>query len=251
MCPGAILVDEDRNAEAGTGRAEAIAGTTRRHYFWLRKRARPNEVTTEGWRPQKRYRVATKRWRKQVDTMLKYGTSFKGLVAFKRQPKQSQWSEAAWRSWPFLVLTPDQGSDGVAGINALLRKSELKLNVDAFWDPWHGVQNDIELGYKKEGLYPFVLLLMITHNLNHGPPKEEDLRYKQLCESRSYLYSKFTANTSVLFQTRARGIAAELDGLYEANPGQSREEALWEYLAGQAPFERKGHRAKLCEFFLG
>ena len=69
--------------------------------------------------------------------------------------------------WPLLIISPDQGSDGVAAMNFL--KHYCHLNVLSFWDPNHGAWNDCKFVLKHVGLWCFVNLMALVFNLQHGP----------------------------------------------------------------------------------
>jgi hypothetical protein len=132
-----------------------------------------------------------------------------------------------------LTLSNDQGSDCAAGVYALCYHEPLKLNVTAFWDQAHGSWRDIQRMVKLCGHYPFLLLSLVTMNLNHGPDST-DLRYHQLRQAMQHHLRVASPASSPLFQALAARMLAEAAGELSVDSTQDPLARLWEHLRGQA-----------------
>ena len=73
--------------------------------------------------------------------------------------------------WPRLLLSLDQGSDGVCLTNWMRTPvyKNQRLNVECIWDWSHGGWNDYRQMLKKCGLWGFFLVSLIVFNSLHGP----------------------------------------------------------------------------------
>ena len=157
--------------------AAQLVEVNKRHATWLLKRSQARE--DESFRPRKVYRMTTKKLMWAWDVQWATSTCHNGLSAIKPTWADPQWATSNWRNWICLGPALDQGSDNICSISAGLNKPELKLNWSAYWDPWHGVDNDIMDGFKHEKLYAFLLLSLVMLNLQHGNAREPDCRYWQ------------------------------------------------------------------------
>jgi len=134
-------VEEEPAAPQGTKRSyeemlETQAGMLARHRAWLRRR----ESQKQSWRPATRFRSRAKRLLRSIDNQLRVSTQCGGLGFFRPKDDDVEWSTARWRSWPWLGMASDLGSDNVAGYMALERS--WNLNCDLFPDPSHGANRD-------------------------------------------------------------------------------------------------------------
>ena len=155
---------------------KAIRDTNQRHTAWVSKTvALPGEKTA--WRPRPVYRSAAKKFVDQVDNVIRFNTSFEGLSFIVYDEGAPAWKPENWRSWPSLVLAIDQGSDGLAGTNAMLRK--LDMNLLPFFEFCHGANNDLHGIFKELKVYDLALILLIVMNMAHGPDKDEGMLYDQ------------------------------------------------------------------------
>ena len=138
----------------------------------------------------------------------------------------------------------DQGGDGLAASNAMTHKK--KLNWFCFMDWSHGACNDLDKGYKQNGNYPFMLLVLVVLNLPHGPEKDEGMRYQQMLECWQYLFNDdMGAENNVLFQARGPDILQERQ---EVGVCFNSLRELWQAMQSEMANKKKGYRAKLCQF---
>lgn len=101
----------DRCAEAfkgSFGKVKTALAISERHRCWLRKRLAP-EGAREGWRPQKVFRSAARKWVKTIDNQVRYSSSWLGIAHVRFVGDSPLWSPASWRSWPLLQCVQDQG----------------------------------------------------------------------------------------------------------------------------------------------
>ena len=232
--------------EIGENKAAAVSLINARHKAWILKRCAEGQKLA--WRPRKRYRTAAVKFIMATDNQLNVSTAWTGLQAFMPIEGDPLWAEANWRSWPYLSLALDQGTDGVCGWHALAYKENLALNTGAWWDWSHGACNDMELAYKAVGKFPFILLTMVAHNIQHGPEKDEGLRFRQLQESVQFLFQNFSADTCALFQSHAPAILEEMGDQLPAGSSGHTTQDLWMFLQEAAPFEKKDYKVNFCRF---
>eukprot|EP00971_Amphidinium_carterae_P061357 1215082-Amphidinium_carterae.1 len=83
------------------------------------------------------------------------------------------------------------------------------LNCDVLWDMSHGLHNDTINALKGVGAWQFVLLLLVTVNLPHGPMQDEAMRFAQLVESTQSMYQQHEPQICPLFQAHAVNILEE------------------------------------------
>jgi hypothetical protein len=178
-----------------------------RHRNWLLKRVAPLGAA-EGWRPQKRHRTSTEKWVRNLDCQIQYGTAWSGLSHVKYEANSSLWSPQNWQHWPCVHTVQDQGGDGLSGWHSMAYYSSL--NTTCFWDWAHGAARDLEGSLKAMKMWPFVILLMVAHNLGHGPEKDECLRFHQMNEALSFFFSTFDAANSELFLAYSKNMLDEL-----------------------------------------
>lgn len=115
---------------------------------WIKRKEAPRELGS--CRPSKRHRLGAKHWCQGLDNTLRRSTPLGGLGAFALPPPEKRsghWE--AWPRWPHLLLTIDQGSDGLCGAS-FLRSQDINLSV--LPDMSHAANNDFVDGCKDVGL---------------------------------------------------------------------------------------------------
>ena len=105
-----------------------------------------------------------------------YKTTGKTLLHWRVKDKMSE--RRAWNTWPLLSISTDLGSDELA-LHNCLQNGELRLNLDTFPDNGHGVWVDAKLCISHSNPWPLLAVVMISHNVPHGP-FNEDVRYRTL-----------------------------------------------------------------------
>ena len=150
-------------------KAAAVSAINKRHGDWLGTGDSGPQAKRRklGWRLRKKYPVSVLKWILRVHNQLRLSTAFGGLLAIQYAPSLSIWAPSNWRRWPGLASVQDQGTDGTSAIRAL--KYFKQCNIWEWWDFSHGACMDLKLGLQAVGLWPLVLLLMVVHNLGHGP----------------------------------------------------------------------------------
>lgn len=73
-----------------------------------------------------------------------------GLTYWRPQDGNPTWQH--WSRWPHLVVTADQGGDGVSGCHALMYKEDMVIHMTAQWDPAHGAWRGTLGNSKSQGL---------------------------------------------------------------------------------------------------
>ena len=79
------------------------------------------------------------------------------------------------------MLCSDRGSDAHCGYHALAYAKDFQINCSLWWDNSHDSYRGVLESIKKASLYPLVVLLMVTINLDHGPDST-NMRYCQMLE---------------------------------------------------------------------
>lgn len=108
--------------------------------------------------------------------------------------------------------------------------------------------NDLERSYRAVGVYPTVLVSLIVHNVQHGPDRDEGLRWSQLSESLRFLMPNFTPENCALFEFHSAAMLRQLGDKVTVERSDSPNEALWAFLQEGARFRTKGHRVNFCRF---
>ena len=71
--------------------------TTLRHRRWLQRRTVKKDDKQNSWRPQKKYRMASRRWNVTSDLVIKRCTKFKGHSSFKPRWGKEPWTNILWK----------------------------------------------------------------------------------------------------------------------------------------------------------
>ena len=231
-------------AEGEAGRIQTALSQRRRHRSWL-QRERGSAGHRDAWRPKKRFRVAAEKWVLAIDRQLRVSTSFGGLKFLKPDESDPTWSRQNWRAWPHMATILDQGGDGLSGIHAMLWL--LLLNVTPWFDPAHGIQNDMWTGFKAVSCFSTALLFLLIFNLSQGPEKEEGLRFQQLQECLEHMIEVYGScpETFVLLNAHAPNILNEMGNDLDLQPGTDPLLSLWEHIRSHAPFTKKAYRVKM------
>eukprot|EP00971_Amphidinium_carterae_P343841 6483859-Amphidinium_carterae.1 len=212
---------------------------------WLKRHvAGPDEQ--RAMRPQKRHRVSTLTYLRQVDNLLQVSCGWSGLVKVKLDVGVHPWTAENVEFWPKVALVTDQGPDMVSGFYAAAYGQGC--NVDALWDLSHGVHNDTINALKGVKSWQFVLLLLVTVNLPHGPQQDEAMRFAQLVESSQAMYTRHEPHNCPLFQSHAPNILKELGSKVELTSTESPELTLWRHLKEESKWPKLGGKTRLCKF---
>lgn len=146
---------------------------------------------------------------------------------------------------PHLLLSVDQGSDGLSGSSYL---RSVGLNLSVMPDPSHGNNNDFLDTLRDQGLFKFWVLMLIPMNVEHGPWLS-DLRYNQVRQSWAAFAQHAAPERAPLFLDKADDMLQECGGesALMADLGHDDvERALWDrMLSGWAP---KGAKVNLYRF---
>ncbi|CAK0898316.1 unnamed protein product [Prorocentrum cordatum] len=141
--------------------------------------------------------------------------------------------------WPRLSISPDQGSDGVAGIPHWLHTG---INVDPSCDFSHGVHNDIYGGIEAAG--PGCHISMSLRGINVPvSPWDENLRRGQVTGALKEAFATTTASTNVSFQDFVDDMLAEPAGREFADAPEPAG-ALWNLKESDASTARGGKTLK-------
>ena len=141
--------DGEPSEAQAAAKASAIHKLRVRQLKWLGRAAEAGSAAADKatWRPQKRYRLAAKRWLHHVDRQLSFSLGLdQGLSKFIPCPS---WGKDA-KLWPLLTCCMDQGSDGVAALHWMQRCK--RMNVDEIFDFSHNAWNDFKGTVKDCGL---------------------------------------------------------------------------------------------------
>lgn len=195
-------VDAALLSHGDEGKARALKESVRRQQCWLKRRASDQQLVT--WRPSKRFRTSAKQWLYAVDNQLKSSLPCRGLSDFVKS--ENSW--AIWKDYRHLLISADQGSDGLSAI-AYLRSLGAVLTFCP--DFSHGSQNDFYDALKSMHLFPFWILMLVVYNLEHGP-WQGDLRWNQINESWAEVFSHFGGGDFPLLDQRVESISRESGG---------------------------------------
>lgn len=172
-------------------------------------------------------------------------TELSGLAHFRVDLKREV-APGEWRRWPHLAISLDQGSDGVAAYWWL---QEVGVCLSAYWDFSHGAQNDWRNMLQDVDMFTFWILMMMVWNCPCGPLTDRT-RWQMLLEGWHAMFSNFSASDCPLFLSKVQDILRDRGGLVGLKDGQqSIEEALWDELKGDPPFQAGSPKTNLTRFF--
>jgi hypothetical protein len=188
---------------------------------FLRKRGSFDTDEGGNSKLRKRYRVKAFEWCLAVDNALRVGTG-RGLATFRRPADES----LSPFEWPRLSLAPDQGTDGLAALSFLMY--DQSINIDITPDTSHGMWRDVQLSIKRTGHWSFLLLMVASFNIVHGP-FEEDRFYNVVKEAVLEYFTVADPATCPIFQHYLPYILQDR-GEEERLTEEGVEAALWEDL---------------------
>lgn len=140
------------------------------------------------------------------------------------------------KTWRRSSVAPDQGGDGQAAYNYMVRK--MGVCADLSPDMSHGVNNDIGQFYGELSLKRQMLLWLAVFNIPVGP-WSTDARWQQCRSALQDIYQKHDWRDVPLFEAMAHSMLS--DPKYADVAGE--EDAygcLLERLAEDSPWRRKG-----------
>ena len=197
---GQVFLQSDQEQSDGAGaeaegNKELMKATQLRQRLWL---GRSNNGKRSTWRPRKLHRVSAKHWLINVDNAIKLTTTLNGLAHFVLPPEEKRngvWAD--WRTWPFLAISMDMGSDGVSAVHALLYMWMVCCDLVPDWS--HGLSRSVFQTLKKCNLYSLMLLGVISWNVPFGPDKE-DQRFLQIKGHMAWVFENCQPTDLLLFQ---------------------------------------------------
>lgn len=217
---------------------EAELGSRKRQLAWLLKSHFVSKQKA-AWRPRKRYRVASAKMLETVDHQLQVSGVERGLAFYQ----QAEWPAQSWASWPLLHLTLDQESSNLTSVHWL---SSQNCNIEATWDGAHGAWNDIKRAASDTGRYAWLLSLLLTWNIPHGPWWEGS-RSSQCREAVRAMCVKEWSEVSPLFEARAYEMLRERNDFGRlADEGVLQD--MWSEFKASSPFDNKGSKVSLNRF---
>lgn len=149
--------------------------------------------------------------------------------------------------WPHILVSPDQGSDGVCALGFLARVKDVNLSIA--WDPSHGVWNDCRAALRWSDLHSFQLLMVVVYNMSYGPWSEAKWFHEVRQGLRTYMnLQRETAQECPLYNFYADAIAKDQQRLNNELMDAERKD-LMEELGSAACFWQKGDKVSMCRFF--
>ena len=209
-----------------------------RHANFIQRKVGPTGAAS--WRPKPVHRVAVKHYGSSKDNQIML-YSGRGLGYYK--PDREQWVWQNWRTWPHYNFSCDLGSDGLCEMNAGLRK--FMLNVTLWPDADHGCQRSTVETLQSAQLFDFLILMMVTFNLPHGPDNN-DVRWNQILGVEDALAQRHNARSCVLFQAHVVDMINELRETGTELPGEKDADLeVWDLWLRRRRLRNKG--GLLCE----
>ena len=229
--------------DIGAKRSTVVRDCNARHLAWLR---RGPEQAAAKWRPPKFHRRSVVAGLRRMDNQIRVSTHWDGIVSLQYKPAQDGWGDTAWRTWPSLTFCGDQAGDNTSMVHCCGHK--LNMNLTEWWDWSHGCANDMKDSMKTVGLWPLQILLLVVHNLGHGPERDEMLRFHQINESLKFLFEHFDAKNCELFKARAPAILQEMSHKVDFKEDMTANESLFEHLKQDSAYPKIGHQTRMCQF---
>lgn len=217
------------------------ASQCQRHRNWVRRFSA--KAKAGSWRPIPWNRQAAKHWLSSLDNQFK-SLSVQGLIHFLPRLQSPPWTD--WRRWRVGFVSMDMGGDGVSAIHAAQFKFGLAL--ECYPDPPHGANRDIDGAIKHAGLFPLILLLLVSWNLPSGPFKE-DFRHRQIVERMEQCFRRNSPTACPLFEGMcSKKIQDFKDQGYPFSEDALADLQAWELMKARAHFPKQGRRITLCRF---
>ena len=194
------------------------------------------------WRPKTFYRRQCVKLLEVKDNLIRVMTDKPGLSYALYNPKLAVWADANWMHWPSILCGEDQAGEDVSACHALTYHKETMCNYLGMWETSHGINNDFSLTYDALGKKDFVLLILVTLNLKHGPDKDQGMRYWQQKDVAMDVIDNWKMGSFSLFQARSPRLQQEFAGEYEVD------ERGFDFVMQQLVSEATGTRCKMSEY---
>ena len=118
--------------------------------------------------------------------------------------KLYQVTDALLRSCPYkwrrLTIALDEGSDGKAAFYALT-SPKYRLNMECHFDMNHGLWNNMKQAIRDCGMWPTLIMAMISWNSIHGP-YDQDMFYKTFCDAHKEYFKTSMGPSDPAFQAQ-------------------------------------------------
>ena len=150
-----------------------------------------------------------------------------------------------FRNIPHLNISSDQGSDMLCALFALLYFAGVKINCTLWFDPAHGCNRDFWGAALSQDLRSFLLLMMISMNVLHGPD-ESDHRYGQMLDIVLKHMDSTGPTLCAVYQFLHAKLLMEFD--IDLETGESPEQALWYTMKGFLKGMKKGYKTNQARF---
>ena len=151
-------------------------------------------------------------------------------------------------TWPLLIVSCDEGSDGKAMLYAL-QSPKWNLNIMARFDPNHGLWNSIKAAMKAPsvGLWALALLSAIAWNMPHLPYNDDRFHYEVKNSVKQYFEDNHVGPDNAFFQMILPGL---LHDLREDNdfPTPEKVNELYDNLIESYPWFKLGDRVSQNRF---
>jgi len=118
-----------------------------------------------------------------------------------------------------------------------------QVNGTFYYDSIHRVNNDWWGALEECDMKNFLLLLMVTLNIHHGP-QESDAHYNTMQVVLRQHYSTSSSKLSPLFQADVQRIHNELSPMLDPIEGESPEQTMWRFAAERNECRKKGYKVK-------
>ena len=121
------------------------------------------------------------------------------------------------------------------------------MNGTFYFDGIHRCNNDWWNALDECGLKSFMMLLMVTLNIHHGP-QESDAHYNTMQTVLRQHYNTSSAKLSPLFQADIQRMNKELAPLIDPQEGESHEQAMWRFARERNETRKKGYKVKKARY---
>eukprot|EP00971_Amphidinium_carterae_P352563 6492651-Amphidinium_carterae.1 len=146
--------------------------------------------------------------------------------------------------WPYLAIASDQGPDMRCA--SYFMKYQLKLNMDVWFDPSHGVWRDYEMAQSNCNLLTFARLMLAVHNFAHGP-WDEAMRGGQLSQAWPEYFETQSPKTCPLVQRYFKDLLKELK-LEAWQHSEEVHDMLWQKMQEVWVQRKKGTKVGMARF---
>ena len=178
-----------------------------------------------------------------IDDQLRLGCDCEGLKKFMLAVDRVD-RPANPLSWPSVSISSECGCDIWCAMQFLTREASMNCSIDIHPDINHNAWNSAKGALKKVGCWSFILLMLASKNMRHGP-WAQGMRLLQCDQALTDFLELENFEDGVLFKDMYPKILKDY-GMEDRISEPGMEEWVWQQLADAHPWKVSHFPAQLC-----